>query len=79
MLTLDLNGDTTKIDECKFKQVTKPLKTGIVTEKLEEIMNMLESTLPTRLPDQQFRGIINFMKTFGRDASNDSIPKALVS
>lgn len=40
---------------------------------------MIETILSTRLNDESFRGIINFMQAFRPDTPIDEVEKALVS
>lgn len=46
---------------------------------MEKGLNILESISLTRLPDESFRGIVNFIKANRLNASMTEIEKALVS
>lgn len=48
-------------------------------EEMEKALNRMESMLSTRLPEETYRGIINFMKVFRPNTSDSEIEKSLVS
>lgn len=67
-----LNGGTAKIDACKIKEAGK---NTFLTGKLD----IMDTILQTRLPDESFRGLLNLIKTFRSDVEIGEIEKALVS
>lgn len=46
---------------------------------MKNVMNEMESVLSTRVPDDTFRGILNFYKTFLPNTPHNDIEKELVS
>lgn len=71
-----MHGDSSKINACLIKENTIAETSGPETEKASE---MFESILSTRLPDESFRGLINFVKAHRPYAPITEIEKALVS
>lgn len=78
-----LQGDRSKIDVCTMqkrlgmyeRQGMHPL---IPMDLIQTLSEQLESILPTRLPDETFRGIMDFINATKADTSMDQIRKALV-
>lgn len=79
-----LQGDRAKIDACTMQkqrgmyehQGTPP---RVSTDFMQDLLEMLESILPTRLTDETFRGIMNFINATKADTTMHQIQKALVS
>lgn len=77
-----LHGDKSKIDACMIKENPgdwQGLPANSRMEYMESILQQLEYYLSTRVPDDTFRGIINFEKATVPDTPIDDIEKALVS
>lgn len=75
-----LHGNTSKISACTIKQsdLARDWNTNL-KRTLQRVLNMIETILSTRLNDESFRGIINFMQAFRPDTPIDEVEKALVS
>lgn len=79
-----LQGNRTKIDACTMQQQRgmyehQGLPWYIPTGYMQNLLEIMESILPTRLTDETFRGIMNFIRATKTDATTDQIQKALVS
>lgn len=78
-------GTDSKIDACRIKanpgNWTDYWKTWMnAREYLEgEVLKVLESMLSTRLTDETYRGLVNFLRATIPDTPIDDIEKALVS
>lgn len=68
----ECGGDKFKIHACIIKDRNFPIY------NMQSLLHQLESIFPTRLPDETFRGIINFMEVIILKPSIDEIEKALV-
>lgn len=66
-------GDKSKIDACKID------KANIEKDYIENLLPEFETILSTRLKDETFRGMSNFMRTATHKPSIDESEKALVS
>lgn len=78
-----LNGDKSKIDSCMIKESPGNWENYWTAwhntrEFMEHKLQLLETILPTRLPDETFRGILNFKRATIPDTPIDEIEKALV-
>lgn len=70
----------TKISACTIKHSDLARDWGSNGQRvLQRILNAMETILSTRLKDEHFRGIINFMQAFRPDTKNDEISRTLVS
>lgn len=79
-----LQGDRAKIDACTMQKQRgmyehQGMPPRVSTYFMQELLEILESVLPTRLTDETFRGIMNFIKATKSDTTMDQIQKALVS
>lgn len=79
-----LHGDRSKINACQIKEHpgkwTDYWESYRNTRDYMEIeLQQMESVLLTRLPDETFRGVYNFLKATIPDTPIDEIEKALVS
>lgn len=71
----ELHGDKSKINVCE-QPPGYPTMTNVL---FEFHSTMLESILSTRLPDETFRGLLNFLKVYAVQANQNERQKALVS
>lgn len=88
-----INGISTKIDACKVQKFVQEELVNArvgkneseieieieIEQEIKKFENILESVLSTRVPDETFRGLINFVKILHPNASYNEIEKALVS
>lgn len=78
----ELHGDKSKINACMMKENPghwnwpSYLNTR---REMESTLQKIESIFSTRLPDESFRGLINFLKATIPDTPIDEIERALVS
>lgn len=57
------NGDKSKISACFIKEKGETLENiSGGKKKLMEILELIEYTLPTRLADDTYQGMLNFLK-----------------
>lgn len=77
-LLLQLHGERSKIDACTM-QKRRGVHWYHPRGYMQMFMDQVESTLPTRLTDASFRGMVNFINATKADASMDQIQQALVS
>lgn len=68
----DLHGDTAKIDAASIKECERDGDDA-------DTSNVLESIFSTRLDEQVYGGLINFMNVLFQRTADDDIEKALVS
>lgn len=78
-----MDGDRSKINACMIKEMPKNWERYWEVwygsrSYLEHDLQQLESILPIRLPDETFRGILNFKRATIPDTPIDEIEKALV-
>lgn len=64
-------GDVYKL-ACIGKDSELSNKWKINGKEIEKTLNMMESILSTRLPYENFRGLINFMKVFRPNTTTDN-------
>lgn len=78
-----LKGDKSKIDVCTVKEsdVARHWNTDAAEEmhQVEMAFDMTGSILATRLPDENFRGIVDFIEAFRPDTTYYGIKRRLVS
>lgn len=86
-----MNGTTSKIDACKVQKFVQEEQANAregkneseieieMEQRIKKFENTMESVLSIRVPDDAFRGIINFIKILHPNASQNEIEKALVS
>lgn len=72
-----MQGDKSKITACKIQRHDSGL--DVRKGEFEYYSTSLESIFSLRLPDETYRGIINFTGANVRDTPKDQIEKALVS
>lgn len=77
-------GDQSKINACTMEKKLKILKQDWSSMKylrrdIDINVERMEYILPTRLADETFSGMMNFIKVAKDDASTDQFQKALVS
>lgn len=74
------HGNETKIDACQIKgDPGKWTNAHDDRDMMENDLDEYETVLQSRLPDETFRGIFNFLKATIPDTPIDEIGKALVS
>lgn len=73
----EFHGDKSKIDACMVLQERANKK--LTKDEFEYYSATVEPVLSVRLPDETFRGLINFTKIVIRNTPTDEIEKALVS
>lgn len=76
-INTSLHGDTSNIDFCKIMAEKSKLIRPYSNELIywSEIMQIVFST---RLPEDDYNGIINFMKLFSADVTIEDIQNAMV-
>lgn len=83
MLILFLKGDKSKIDICTVKEsdIARHWATDAEEEMLERVQGciMMGSILATRLPEENYHGIVDFIEAFRPDTTNYGIKRRLVS
>lgn len=79
-MTTQLHGSIAKIGACTIKSsdMARDWKSS-GQRSLQRVLNVMEAILSTRVKDEHFRGIINFMQAFRPDKSIEEIEEALVS
>lgn len=78
-----LQGDRSKIDACTMQNSLgmyehKGLHPLMPRDYMQNLLEQIESILPTRLTDETFRGIMDFINATKAGASMDQIREALV-
>lgn len=79
-MTTQLRGNVAKISACTIQKsdLARDWK-SLGSRSLQRVSNVMETILSTRLKDEYFRGIINFMHAFRPDKASEEIENALVS
>lgn len=76
---MHLNADTSKIDACMIKSSKIAREIQKLGDESKNHLNAMESALATRVSDEIFRGITNFIKSFCLAAPQNEVEKSLVS
>lgn len=78
-----LHADKSKIDVCTIRKFAQDLHSKGEESEMEigikQVVDEMETVVSTRVPNETFRGIVNFYKAFLPRASQNDIENALVS